>query len=130
MKNLKGLVSERRFGNALGISTPRRARLQGAAWKTGAAVSIFRGKRVGGLGREADPTVVEEDLKGGKPGGYGFPGLWKQRPTEYRFPEGANLRSRAAQIPSGARAGNGRGGSGLVTGTDLWEEQDPEGRSS
>jgi hypothetical protein len=130
VKNLKGLVSGRRFGSAFGMSALWSSRLQGAAEKLEAAFSCFCGKRVGGLGREAGPTAREGDLKGEKPGGYGFPGLWKQRPTEYRFPEGANLRSRAAQIPSGARAGNGRGGSGLVTGTDLWEEQDPEGRSS
>lgn len=119
------MVSRRCFGSVSGISIPWSARLQGAAWKLEAAVSVFRGKRAGGLDREAGPKAREDDLKGVKPGGYGFPGLWKQRPTEYRFPGGANLRSRAAQIPSGYLIGNGRGGSGLVTGTDLWEEKKP-----
>lgn len=91
----------------------------------------FDGKHVGGLDREAGPTAAEENTSKGKnQEGMGSPvggnnGRWN---TDFQREQ--TFEAEGYRFLRDFWIGNGRGGSSLVTGSDLWEEQNPEGRSS
>jgi hypothetical protein len=82
------------------------------------------------LGRETGPTAAGKTSKGKNQEGMDSPvdgniGRWNTDSQREQTFEAEGFR-----FLRNFWIGNGRGGSSLVTGSDLWEDQNPEGRSS
>jgi hypothetical protein len=130
VKNLKGVGVEGGASASSDIPTSLVSNTPGR-WvkrRSRGSKSVAKARRRIGLGSQLyDRWGI--DLRGEKPGGYGFRGRWKHLVAEIPTSRGSKpskLRGASFRV----RVENSKGGRSPETDSALWEEQDPEGESS